>query len=334
MARHRYPSMVGARVIMRASSSSSSSSRDSRASSLDEEMREGSRDSLDAIRARSRATAGAVHVALEFMDASLLDISRAGGVPLPEAVLSSITAPVLRGLVYLHRERHLIHRDIKPSNVLVDSEGNVKLADFGIATIVGSDAAQGAMTYCGTPHYFAPEVHRRQPKKKSRPALGGGAAAPSPVGYGKAADMWSIGVIVYVMLSGRPPFDEDDLEQAVQDGQWSFDPIEWGRVSLYAQDFVRNLMALDPAARLTAEGSGAGAKDSPATAAARRRAAASAELRRRDTRSRAVSLFLALLAMAVIMLGVMPLRARARTSPAPQRPGRGSDRAGWRNIPP
>ena len=129
----------------------------------------------------------------------------------------------------------------------------VKLADFGIATIVGSDAAQGAMTYCGTPHYFAPEVHRRQPKKKSRPALGGGAAAPSPVGYGKAADMWSIGVIVYVMLSGRPPFDEDDLEQAVQDGQWSFDPIEWGRVSLYAQDFVRNLMALDPAARLTAE---------------------------------------------------------------------------------
>ena len=129
----------------------------------------------------------------------------------------------------------------------------MKLADFGIATIVGSDAAQGAMTYCGTPHYFAPEVHRRQPKKKSRPALGGGAAAPSPVGYGKAADMWSIGVIVYVMLSGRPPFDEDDLEQAVQDGQWSFDPIEWGRVSLYAQDFVRNLMALDPAARLTAE---------------------------------------------------------------------------------
>ena len=40
----------------------------------------------------------------------------------------------------------------------------VKLADFGIATIVGSDAAQGAMTYCGTPHYFAPEVHRRQPE--------------------------------------------------------------------------------------------------------------------------------------------------------------------------
>ena len=65
----------------------------------------------------------------------------------------------------------------------------VKLADFGIATIVGSDAAQGAMTYCGTPHYFAPEVHRRQPKKKSRPALGGGVAATEEDAARRAAEV-------------------------------------------------------------------------------------------------------------------------------------------------
>ena len=71
---------------------------------------------------------GAVHVALEYMDASLLDIGRAEGMALPEEVVAAIARPVLHGLVYMHREKHLIHRDIKPSNLLVDAAGNVKIA--------------------------------------------------------------------------------------------------------------------------------------------------------------------------------------------------------------
>ena len=76
---------------------------------------------------------GAVHIALEYMDASLLDLTRAEGGPLPEPVLAAITAPVLNGIVYLHRELHIIHRDIKPSNILVDTSGNIKIADFGVS---------------------------------------------------------------------------------------------------------------------------------------------------------------------------------------------------------
>ena len=57
---------------------------------------------------------GAVHIALEYMDASLLDVLRAEGAPLPEPIVAAIARPVLDGLVYLHREKHLIHRDIKP----------------------------------------------------------------------------------------------------------------------------------------------------------------------------------------------------------------------------
>jgi len=76
---------------------------------------------------------GAVHIALEYMDASLLDILRAEAAPIPEHVVAAIATPVLDGLVYLHREKHLVHRDIKPSNLLLDSSAKVKIADFGVS---------------------------------------------------------------------------------------------------------------------------------------------------------------------------------------------------------
>ena len=83
---------------------------------------------------------GAVHVALEYMDASLLDISRAQGRALPEAVIAGIARPVLEGLVYLHRERHMIHRDVKPANILVNLKYETKLCDFGFARSVESES--------------------------------------------------------------------------------------------------------------------------------------------------------------------------------------------------
>ena len=99
---------------------------------------------------------GAVHIALEYMDGSLLDVLRAQGGPLPEPVVSAIAWPVLHGLAYLHRERHVIHRDIKPSNVLVDGAGHIKIADFGVSGELSNTLSKCA-SWVGTMHYMSPE---------------------------------------------------------------------------------------------------------------------------------------------------------------------------------
>lgn len=132
---------------------------------------------------------GAVHVALEYMDASLLDISRAEGVSLPEPVLGAIALPVLHGLVYMHREKHLIHRDIKPSNLLVDSCGNVKIADFGVSGELHETLAKCA-SWVGTVHYMSPE------------RIQGNA-------YSYDSDVWSFGITMLELATARFPYPHE-----------------------------------------------------------------------------------------------------------------------------
>ena len=129
---------------------------------------------------------GAVHVALEYMDASLLDISRGAGASLPEPVLAAIALPVLHGLVYMHREKHIIHRDIKPSNLLVDGLGNVKIADFGVSGELHHTLAKCA-SWVGTVHYMSPE------------RIQGGA-------YSYDSDVWSLGITLLELASGAFPY--------------------------------------------------------------------------------------------------------------------------------
>jgi len=129
---------------------------------------------------------GAVHVCLEFMDASLLDVARSEGCALPEPVLAGIARPVLHGLVYLHRERHLIHRDIKPANVLVDVNGHVKLADFGVSGELGHTLAKCA-SWVGTVHYMSPE--RIQGSS-----------------YSYDSDVWSLGITLLELGNGAFPY--------------------------------------------------------------------------------------------------------------------------------
>merc|ERR1719356_1108041 len=99
-------------------------------------------------------------------------------------------------------------------------------------------------TLCGTPSYFAPEVI----KSYTDPA--GNQATDGAVGYGKQVDMWGLGVILYILLSGVPPFEEEGLYDQICQGMYEFDAEQWAEVSLAARLLVQQLMTVDPKDRL------------------------------------------------------------------------------------
>ena len=102
------------------------------------------------------------------------------------------TKTIIDAIYYCH-QKDICHRDIKPENLLLQSKeqgiSSLKIADFGLARLL--DEESFASTTCGTPGYVAPEVLQQKP-------------------YGKACDDWSIGVVAFILLSGTPPFYEED----------------------------------------------------------------------------------------------------------------------------
>jgi len=143
---------------------------------------------------------------------------------------------LLSAVHYLHHESNIVHRDLKPENILCSSPTDVKLADFGLAKIMKAD---GLKTFCGTPAYFAPEVLRRR-----HTVAGEGS-------YGKPADIWSLGVILYILLTGKPPFDPD-VEESSKPFEVDFesDGHIWSSTP-HAQDLVQKMLCLNPQQRLT-----------------------------------------------------------------------------------
>lgn len=131
---------------------------------------------------------GSIHVVLEYMDrGSLGDLIHSWtGVEYDEDLMAAITFQMLWGLGYMHFEHHL-HRDVKPQNVLINSKGEVKLSDFGIARELQGEMDL-AQTMVGTIRYMSPE------------RLAG-------EGYGVAADVWSLGVVLLEMAARKVPFE-------------------------------------------------------------------------------------------------------------------------------
>ncbi|KAJ5460221.1 Dual specificity protein kinase FUZ7 [Penicillium daleae] len=132
--------------------------------------------------------AGDIVLCMEYMDCGSLDrISKDFG-PIRVDVLGKITESVLAGLCYLYETHRIMHRDIKPSNVVVNSRGQIKLCDFGVASETVNSIAD---TFVGTSTYMAPE------------RIQGGA-------YTVRSDVWSVGLTVMELAVGRFPFDTSD----------------------------------------------------------------------------------------------------------------------------
>ncbi|KAI0842908.1 Pkinase-domain-containing protein [Hypoxylon sp. FL0890] len=162
---------------------------------------------------------------------------------LTEAETRKLFIQLFQGIKYLH-DRGIVHRDVKPENILlVDKDLNVKLADFGLAKIIGEESF--TTTLCGTPSYVAPEILAEGRHRK----------------YTKAVDIWSLGVVLYICLCGFPPFSDElysrdfpyTLSQQIKSGRFDYPSPYWDSVGDPALDLIDRMLVVDPEKRYTVD---------------------------------------------------------------------------------
>ncbi|RMZ78139.1 hypothetical protein DV738_g4013, partial [Chaetothyriales sp. CBS 135597] len=160
---------------------------------------------------------------------------------LSEAETRKIFIQLFQGTKYLH-ERNIVHRDIKPENVLLtDKNLSVKLADFGLAKIIGEQSFTTSL--CGTPSYVAPEILQNSKHRK----------------YTKAVDIWSLGVVLYICLCGFPPFSDElytaenpyTMAQQIKMGRFDYPSPYWDPIGDPALDLIDRMLTVDVSKRLT-----------------------------------------------------------------------------------
>jgi calcium-dependent protein kinase len=149
-----------------------------------------------------------------------------------EAMAAKILHQLLSAVNYLHKH-NIVHRDLKPENIIFDGV-NIKLIDFGTSRLFSKDSKMKAIE--GTPYYIAPEVLEQA--------------------YTEKCDEWSCGVILYIMLSGSPPFNgrtDKEIMTAVQRGKFDFNRPEFDNISSSAKSLINKLLTFNVKNRINAE---------------------------------------------------------------------------------
>ncbi len=151
---------------------------------------------------------------------------------------ASIIKQILSAIAYCH-SKSIVHRDLKPENILLedkkdDGDFQIKVIDFGAS--MRFDPSKKMNQVFGTAYYIAPEILKLE--------------------YNEKCDVWSVGVILYILLSGKPPFGgENDKEilDNVRTGIFSMSGNEWTSVSSEAKNLVKQMLTFDPIQRISAE---------------------------------------------------------------------------------
>ncbi|KIW20557.1 hypothetical protein PV08_01132 [Exophiala spinifera] len=171
---------------------------------------------------------GELYLVLEHVaGGELFDYVSSNGA-LPEGEAVRLFRQIIAGLSYCHRF-NICHRDLKPENILLDSQRNIKLADFGMAALQPNGTWLN--TSCGSPHYAAPEIILGQQYR------------------GDLADIWSVGIILFAMLNGFLPFDGGTVQNTlrlVKKGEYFLPP----QLSVEASDLIQRILQKKPDKRI------------------------------------------------------------------------------------
>ena len=152
---------------------------------------------------------------------------------LDELTASRLFCQIVIVVQYIHEHYNILHRDLKAENILLDRYGNIRLIDFGLSKIFTKENPM-CKTVCGSPAYAAPELIQGQP-------------------YSKSVDVWSIGVILFAMVAGYLPFDDDNLSVQITK-ILKCEPFYPVNASQPLLDLLQRILVKDPKERITIEG--------------------------------------------------------------------------------
>jgi MAP/microtubule affinity-regulating kinase len=173
-----------------------------------------------------------LHLIMEYVSGNSLHhyIKRRKNRRIDEPSARRIFRQILAGIKYCH-ENDIAHRDIKLENILINEENKVKIIDYGFSTIMPVD--RKAKIFCGTPSYMAPEIVGRREY------------------LGHKADIWALGVLLFVMLAGLFPFkgvNDRELYRKIGRGVFHFPDC----ISAQARTLIKRMIVVDPGKRMSA----------------------------------------------------------------------------------